>query len=923
MAGARLSKPMKFLLIVFIAIVALYGIAAVVIRYAYPPEKIKAMIIPEVEKVVGRKIGVEDASLSIFPFIGVRLGGVEIAETDRAGFPSENPFVSMDDFRVHVALMPLLQKEVKIVKIAIHKPAIRVLIDSEGSYNYDDLAQSEKKSLQKEKRTKQTRLPMLPIPVTLEKLRIVDGSVFYHDLKSGNSVNLGSIGQDISFSIDKELKDIRSSGRLDISDIALSSPLLTDTLSDLTFSFDHDIQADIPGQKISVKGIELSLQKIKIKAQGTATKVLSANPVLDLRVTADTIQLDDLLKEIPSEISPHLARAEGEGTVFFDLAVKGALPDSGLPAVSGTLSFSDGRIAYTDLPQEITDINAAIQFTDTSLNVQSLKLKAGENPIDMRVAVTNFEQPFVDGEVNARVDLDMLKKVVTLPQGVSASGQVDANVKAKGKADPANPAGLNVEGDVEFKNVVAKTPDIAKAVTVNGTLALTSQTLTPKLAVSLGKSDMQLSAELKDYLTLVLTDSTKKQPRPNLSFTLNSSYLNTDEFLPAGSSQADTGSNDNAPKQPTLLIPAPLPGIDMHGKIKADRLIYSGIEMSNIAMDIDAVDDVMNTKFRAGMYGGSIDNSLRMDIRNHKNLKVWTALKMNGVDVNSTISNVNDLLPDDQQLFTILKDMDDVMYGKAQSDMDFSTNGATVEQLTANLTGKIYTKLSDGRIAGGALLEEVSKTLNRFYEIDEISFRDMRIRARVAQQNVYLDSVRIESPTGDWEADGSVGFDTRADLDISNRLPVAASKKVTAAEQSIKKSGAGLLKNFLGDDAAAAVGQLAQSFAVPTDRDGRVTVLLHMGGTVTSPRVGFRGFGSGNGAAESQPAPKPSARQKVEKKIEEKKQEAQKELEAQKKRLEEEARKKMEKEKRQVQEKQKEVQQDIEKKAKDALKKLF
>ena len=41
----------------------------------FSPEKLKALIIPQVEKALGRDVTLEKASLSFFPVIGVNLSG--------------------------------------------------------------------------------------------------------------------------------------------------------------------------------------------------------------------------------------------------------------------------------------------------------------------------------------------------------------------------------------------------------------------------------------------------------------------------------------------------------------------------------------------------------------------------------------------------------------------------------------------------------------------------------------------------------------------------------------------------------------------------------------------------------------------------------------------------------------------------------
>ena len=79
----------------------------------FSPEKLKALIIPQVEKALGRDVTLEKASLSFFPVIGVNLSGLKISNTEREGF-SDDPFVQVDNLVVQIPLLTLIKKQPEI-----------------------------------------------------------------------------------------------------------------------------------------------------------------------------------------------------------------------------------------------------------------------------------------------------------------------------------------------------------------------------------------------------------------------------------------------------------------------------------------------------------------------------------------------------------------------------------------------------------------------------------------------------------------------------------------------------------------------------------------------------------------------------------------------------------------------------------------
>ncbi len=912
------NKPLKIVGLILGVMVILWGVAAISVRFLLPPEKIKALVLPKIEKQLGRDVKVENVGVSVFPYLGAGITGLSIAETRREGF-SRSPFVSIEEFRVRIALMSLLQGKAEIAEITVIQPRIKVEVDSTGEYNFDDLAVvAQDTNLVQEKDPE--RKKSLPIPLALNSFGIRDGRIEYTNRQKNETIVLGSINQETKFSIDKNLSDVSATGELTIDEIILRAKGLSTPLENLTMTVDHDIGANIVEGTAEVHRVRASVQDVYMNLSGSVANFHSA-PEVDLVITTDTLSIAHLLKIVPSELAPELAGATGSGDVFFRVNAQGPIDSARTPDLNGILRVGNARISYPDLPESINDIEVALDFTADSVKISRLSLNLGKNPISVKGWARNFSDPEVAANVRASVNLDDLKDIVPVPEGNTVKGEIDADIDAQGQVDPSNPAALKLNGTIGLKNVVTVTPAVTKPVVTNGTIQLASDAIVPRLDIQIGTSSMEFDGHLKDWLSLVLPDSTA--PRPLLSFTMNSPLMNTDEFLPESEATASEGQNQGATEAAGVLVAGTMSPVDLKGRIRNQRLIYKGIELSNVTSNVSLSGNVIDMNVTGGMYRGTMNNAVHLDASKAPRLYVKSSIDADGVEVGQMVSGLSGLLPAENALVGHLRNLGSALEGNGSMKGTFTTRGTTADNLTNALDGKMTGVLNNGKIAKGPLTRSVSGVLGKFVEIQDLEYSRMATTVRIAEGRVIVESMDISSnQTGQWDVDGSVGFDATLDLEIANRLPKGPSSTLVKAQSSARQAGQSLIAAALGEKAANLAGEVTRDMGIPVDRDGRVTVVVGLGGTISSPKASDFTFKEGSGTA---PASKParnvqtSAKKQVTEKVQEAKEQAQQRIEEEKRRLREETRKK-------AQEQQKAAEEELKKKANDAaetLKKLF
>ena len=101
------------------------------------PNDYKDSISEQVKARTGRTLNIPgDIQLSVFPWLGAKLGKVELENT--AGF-GKQPFARMDAVDVRVQLLPLLRGDIKIGHLTLRGLQLNLQRDKNGRSNWDDL----------------------------------------------------------------------------------------------------------------------------------------------------------------------------------------------------------------------------------------------------------------------------------------------------------------------------------------------------------------------------------------------------------------------------------------------------------------------------------------------------------------------------------------------------------------------------------------------------------------------------------------------------------------------------------------------------------------------------------------------------------------------------------------------------------------
>lgn len=205
------TGPLGMLVYALTALIALAVGAAIVFFVALPTDLIRDRIVAEVKNRTGRDLVLKGPiSFTFYPSIGVSLSDVALS-----GPPGTNgePLVAMDALDVGVELMPLLRREVRVNRLLLKEPKFNLVVDAQGRKSWEFTAAETPELVRLaqaaptdeiNKVLNDSAAPPAPPPaaapsrlklenISLDDVRVVNGSLHYADLSAGSEQNVGSI----------------------------------------------------------------------------------------------------------------------------------------------------------------------------------------------------------------------------------------------------------------------------------------------------------------------------------------------------------------------------------------------------------------------------------------------------------------------------------------------------------------------------------------------------------------------------------------------------------------------------------------------------------------------------------------------------------------------------------------------------------
>ena len=357
-----------FGVIILLIFITIAGLVAFV-HFYLTDERVKAIVIPQAEAALGREVAIGDIKIGLFS--GITIQDFLIKETDR-----QTDFISTKAFVLSYQLLPLLQKKLIISEIRFDEPAVRLIRNRKGEFNFSSLAVlSDEPQKKKTEKTKPAPAAM-PLALTINQIKLNKAKIkILDELGEIPAVDATSSAK-FNVAMGRSVKDLQYNGSFDFSAAVAYGAAQTKLNGKGNISpknMDIVLDTDLEGEQVHAEADVKSYLQSPDATISISSKSLNIDKLLGIVAGLPKTQADKTQKPQPAKSK--------SGDIIAD-----SLPP-GLVA-RGTVKVD--KAMYKGL--SANDFNLAFDLAKGVLTVKELSARAYGGKLDSNMTV-DLKQP--------------------------------------------------------------------------------------------------------------------------------------------------------------------------------------------------------------------------------------------------------------------------------------------------------------------------------------------------------------------------------------------------------------------------------------------------------------------------------------------------------------------------------------------------
>ncbi|HKL48421.1 MAG TPA: AsmA family protein [Desulfuromonadales bacterium] len=703
-------KWLKISAIIAAVVIVLIATLIVLANILITPERVRSAVLPVAEDFLHRPVSLEKIEVGLFS--GISCSDLVIGE--RQG---EKNFIEADMLVLRYRFWPLLFGRVMIDEATLKRPAIRMVRNSDGSFNFDDLLKPDSDGAGKGRTVASDGEGGPPVDLLVTRLTVDNGEVGFtdHAVRPGGAVvtrladlNLSasevSLGKEFPLTVDFLLNDAPVSwegsvdparrgvsGQLQVSGLsgAPLAPYLGDALPGelRSFQLDADLHLDGDGKAMTSRG-DILLDKIGM--------TLQALP--DVHIEDASLKLDHDLTVEPEE---------------------------------ETVVIRSFRIAYNRV----------------ELETQDARVDYGANPeLDMGVHLKKLS---LSDLVSA-----LPKSLVGEMDDLAPSGKLEATMDLSGNVSSLET--LIADGSVILEQAGVNLGHLKPR--LSGTVRLENDELTGR------KIQMETAGNL------FVIDLTAKKLFDEIKYIeteIQSEKIDFNAFLPpdkdqANSSDSNRAAAESAEKGGKQIGPIELP-LEMEGKIRIVEGRYKTLDLKDVRFDWNLKDNLVRFEnIGAVVASGTLGGKASVDL-GRKGL---------GYDADIQIKEV----AADELVTAMVPRAAETVFGELDLSSNLTGSGTQASEIKRNLVGEGRFAIRQGRLTGAGLM----KGLAEFLDLKDLRvFRFDRGEGtfNIHDGELFLDA-SFDGSKARLKPSGRIGLDQSVDMSVKTFLSPKNTQKL-------------------------------------------------------------------------------------------------------------------------------------------------
>jgi hypothetical protein len=800
----------RWLIIVAAALALIVVAGTVALKVLFPPEKLRAMVVPRIEEKVGSEVALGDIRLRVFPRIAVRLDDFAVANPP--GF-SDEPALALDALELQVRFWPLLRREFELRQLRLLRPAIRYEVLADGTSNLSLLGPPQDTARAGDGEGAPAAGAATGALVVSD-LVLSDGTVYYADARSGRVASMDLEARLQAERVAGNEGAMAGRGTVALSSIRTQLPEAEAESALPDLEIDYAILLDLPGDSLALEEVEIAMGGVAAVGSGAVRGLMSERSI-DFVLESGDVEIAAFLASLPAEMQPQDVGAAGR--LSLSLAVGGPIGDGAMPQVDGTLGLEDVSASYGEYGGVLSGGSGELRFDLESASLPAFTGELLGRPFELSLSVSDFETRQVDGRVSGEVDLGRLAQ---LREGAAPmEGAARFDLSFSGPAQ--QPQRMRLNGPIELSGVSYQGESLAVPARIaSATIRLTGTGVAADaIPVRLGESDLNISFDGPELLSYALSRG-ESDATPHIQFAVTSQRLDVSELTVPDTTQPGysdlltarlagrqlDGRDPGELARERYAQTPPIPPVNADGRVRIAEFLNPPTRAENVSFNVVVRNGVLQIRNLAGgLYGGAVSGALTLDFsRGRPPFGLDYDLQLSGGQAGDFV-----------QQWTRL--------GRAMSGLvDFNVSGSTSigeDFLPApdaiDATGSASFK--QGRFEDFGLVNALAGQLK--LDATRLSgFDDLGGPFEIEGGNFLVQDWNFAGADLKGVVGGSAGLGGSLDLNLDLELPMETLERAGL----IEGGGGGLLGNLLG--------QLAGG-------DDAIQIAVGIGGTMSSPAL--------------------------------------------------------------------------------------
>ena len=495
------SKFRKFFLWVFgifflLILIVLFG-------SSFFADRIGNAVISELNENLKHGIEVESYDLTLvkyFPNAAVTLHHVKVPDD-----LNKNTLLEAEELAFRFKLFSLFGSKIKISSVVVNNGALFVNMDRNGEGNYDIFKETEGSTSDESS----------DLSIKLEEAKMVDVELIYADRQNNQDVVLN-------------IKEANMAGEFSGDRFALKSDANFESkffetvdgryFSGKNISYRADVDVDLKNEHYQFRDFLLTIEENKFSIGGEVKKEAKGY-LYDLTFDGKDCTLQSLLGLLPEGYVEDLVGLKSKGDFTFEGTAKGKSGKQ-QPVINVKLGLKDGKISGPQLNYPFKDLTFTATYTNgkarsnksSVLEIQDFKGYLQRELIELKLKVTDLDDPFVDAYFNGAISLGAVYKFANSDLITDASGDLEIyDLEVHGRYEEMMNPNLMYKvqssGKVDFDDAMIKV-NKEKITVDKGSLILNGNDLTlENFKIEGVGSVIKLDGSFRNLIPVLLSDS--------------------------------------------------------------------------------------------------------------------------------------------------------------------------------------------------------------------------------------------------------------------------------------------------------------------------------------------------------------------------------------------------------------------------------